>query len=112
MLVTAGQPDRVFMFVFYPLLCNLPNGASLFVLVPSRTTPLYFAAQSQIHQTALFHLAAWPLMCQAVVPTARALPSSRPLPLLRLMQPSPGTLLSPCLPDGQAPGSLHYDKTA
>lgn len=47
-------------------------------------------SQSEIHQTGLFHLAAWQLMRQAVVPTARTLHSSSPLPLRCLMQSSPG----------------------
>lgn len=41
------------------------------------------------------------------------LPELCPLPVhcpSSTLQPSPGTFLSPCLPDSQAPGSLHYDK--
>lgn len=79
----------------HPSLCNYPTGTNPFVLLLSWINPL---CSFFFHQTALFHLAAWPPMCRAVVPTAKALPSFSPLPLLRLMKPSPGTFHSPsCL---------------
>lgn len=70
--------------------------------------PIHAGALS-IHQTALFHLAAWLLLCQAVVPTARALPSSSLVLLLCLMPPSSGMVLSPHLFDSQASSNpTHY----
>ena len=81
---------RISIRLVYPLdrpLWNSPTGANLYLLVSVWIIPVYYVSQSLNQQTAPFHLATWLLMCQAVVPTARALPSSSPLPFFWLELP-------------------------
>lgn len=86
----------------------LPNGANLFVLVPSWIIPLYITAQLQIHQTALFHLAARVPGCGAQCQSFALFQSAAPPPPYAAFT-GHAALTSP--PDSQAPGALLYDKT-
>lgn len=109
--------DALLYWFFFHLFYSLEK-ILLYVINQMVLPYLCWCLLESIHYTSLssprftrLPFSTWPLMCRAVVPTARALPSSSPLPLVRRMQPSPGMLFSPCLPDSQCPGSLLYDKT-